>query len=53
MFLLLEDQLLMAQTFIPNGNMEYSSDSKDSDITVVTGDNAYKLEVDNQPVLLT
>ena len=33
--------------------MEYSSDSEYSDITVVTGDDAYKPEEDNQPVPLT
>ena len=32
--------------------MEYSSDSKHSDMTVVAGDDAYKPEEDNQPVLL-
>ena len=34
-------------------NMEYSSDSEHSDITVVTGDDAYTLEEDDQPVPLT
>ena len=34
-------------------NREYSSDSKHSDMTVDAGDDAYKPEVDNQPVPLT
>ena len=37
----------------PDGNMEYRSDFKYSDMTVVTGDDAYKPEKDDQPVLLT
>ena len=37
----------------PGGNMESSSDSKHSDRTVVAGDDAYKPEVDYQPVPLT
>ena len=32
--------------------MEYSSDSEHSDMTVITRDNAYKPEEDDQPVLL-
>ena len=36
----------------PDGNMEYSSNFKRSDMTVVAGDNAYKLEEDNHSVLL-
>ena len=35
------------------GNMEYSSDSKHSDMIVVAGDDAYKTEEDDQPVPLT
>ena len=38
---------------VPDGNMEYSSDSKHSDMTVVTRDDAYKSEEDDQPVTLT
>ena len=37
----------------PDGNMEYSSDSKHNDMTVVAGDGTYKPEEDNQPVPLT
>ena len=39
----------------PNGNMEYSSDSEhnDSDMTVVTRDDAYMPKEDDQPVVLT
>ena len=33
--------------------MEYRSDSKDSDMTVLTGDDTYKPEEDEQPVPLT
>ena len=36
-----------------DGNMEYSSDSKHSDMTVVTRDDAYKTEEDDQLVPLT
>ena len=36
----------------PAGNMEYSSDSERSDITVVSGGDAYKLEEDDQPLPL-
>ena len=36
----------------PDDNMEYSSDSKHSDI-VVAGDDTYKPEEDDQPALLT
>ena len=36
-----------------DGNMEYSSDSKHSDMTVPAGDDAYKPEEDNQPEPLT
>ena len=36
-----------------NGNMEYSSDSEHSDMTVVTGDDAYISENDDQPLPLT
>ena len=32
----------------PHDNMEYSSDSEHSDMTVVAGDDAYKPEEDNQ-----
>ena len=32
----------------PDGNIVYCSDSKHSDMTVVVGDNAYKLEEDDQ-----
>ena len=45
----------MAQTLpVPemDGNMEYSSASKRSDITVVAEDDAYKPEEDDQPVIL-
>ena len=35
-----------------DGYMEYSSDSKHSDMTVVAGDDRYKPEEDNQPVPL-
>ena len=31
----------------PNGNMEYISDSKESDMTVVAGDDAFKPEEDH------
>ena len=37
----------------PDGNMEYSSDPKHSDMTVVVGDDECKPEEDNQLVLLT
>ena len=37
----------------PDCNMEYSSDSKHSDMTVAAGDDSYKPEEDNQPVTLT
>ena len=37
----------------PDGNMKYSSDSEHSDMTVVSGDDAYKPEEDNQLVPLT
>ena len=37
----------------PGGNMDYSSDSKHSDMIVVILDDAYKLEGDNQLVPLT
>ena len=37
----------------PDDNMEYSSNSKHSDMTVVAGDDAYKPEEDDQPVSLT
>ena len=37
----------------PDGNMEYSSDSEHSDMTVVAEDDTYKPEEDNQPVTLT
>ena len=37
----------------PDTNMEYSSDSKHSDMTVVAGDDVYKPEEDDQPVSLT
>ena len=33
----------------PDGNMEYSSDSQYSDMTVVAGDGAYKPKEDDQP----
>ena len=36
----------------PDGNVEYSSDSKHSDMTVVAGVDAHKLEEDAQPVPL-
>ena len=36
-----------------NDNMEYSSDSEYSDMTVVAGNDTYKPEVNNQPVPLT
>ena len=36
----------------PVGNIEYSSNSEHSDMTVVARDNAYKPEEDNQPVPL-
>ena len=36
-----------------NGNMEYSFDSRHSDMTVVAEDDAYKPEVDDQSVPLT
>ena len=35
----------------PDGNMEYSSDSKHDDMTVVAGDDAYKPEDDGQSLL--
>ena len=37
----------------PDGNMEYDSDSKHSDMTVVVVVDAYLPEEDNQPVPLT
>ena len=37
----------------PEGNVEYSYDSKHSDMTIKTGDDAYKLEEDNQSLPLT
>ena len=37
----------------PDGNMEYSSDSEHSDMTVAAGDYAYKPEEDDQSLLLT
>ena len=37
----------------PDGNMEYSSDSKHNDMTVVAGDDAYNSEEDKQSVPLT
>ena len=37
----------------PDGNMEHSSDSEHSDITVVAGDDAYKPNQDGQTVPLT
>ena len=37
----------------PDGNMEYSSESEHSDMTVVGRDDAYKPEKDNLPVSLT
>ena len=37
----------------PDGNMEYSSDSEHSDMTVVARDDAYKPEKDDQPGPLT
>ena len=37
----------------PDSNMEDSSDSKHSDMTVVAGDDTYKPEEDGQPVPLT
>ena len=36
----------------PDGNIEYSSDSEYSDMTVLAGDDAYKPEEDDQPVPL-
>ena len=36
----------------PDGNMEYSSDSRHSDITVVIGDDAQNPEEDDQPLPL-
>ena len=36
----------------PKGNMEYSSDSKPGDVTVVAVDNAYKPEEEGQPISL-
>ena len=36
----------------PDGNVEYSSDSEHSDMTVVARDDAYKPEEDDQPVSL-
>ena len=36
-----------------DSNMEYSSDSKHSDMTVVAGHDAYKPEEDDQPEPLT
>ena len=35
----------------PDSNIEHCSDSKHSDMTVVTGDGAYKPEEDDQPIL--
>ena len=46
----------MAKTFLfrePVGNMQYCSDSKHYDMTVVAGDGVYKPEEDDQPVPLT
>ena len=37
----------------PDGNTEYSSDSEHSDMIVVTGDDTYKPEEDDQPEPLT
>ena len=37
---------------MPDGNMEYKTDSEHSDMTIVTGDDAYKPEEDDQPVPL-
>ena len=37
----------------PDDNMEYSSDSEHSDMTVIAVDDTYKPEEDNQPVSLT
>ena len=37
----------------PDGNMEYSSISKHSCMTVEVGDDAYKPEEEDQPVPLT
>ncbi len=37
----------------PDGNTEYSSDFKHSDMTVVAGDNAFKPEENDQPEPLT
>ena len=37
----------------PDDNMEYSSDSEHSDMTVVAGHDSYKLEEDHLPVPLT
>ena len=37
----------------PDGNMEYISDSENSDMTIVAGDDAYKLEENILPVPLT
>ena len=37
----------------PDDNLEYSSDSERSDMTVVAGDDAYKPEEDDQSVPLT
>ena len=37
----------------PDGDMKYSFDSEHSDMIVVAGDDAYKWEEDDQPVILT